>query len=329
VGDSVRIAVAIHDLPVWSIPPLEVARIARALPDDVVVDAREPAERRTAFAGADVLFATKISAEEFAIARQVRWMHSSAVGVGGLLPPAVVAGDVVVTNARGVHSDAIAEHAIALVLALRRGLHTAAARQAAREWAQAEMAVPVTPHLSRTRVLVVGLGSIGARVAALASGLGMMVTGVRRRVSEPAPPGVGDVIGPDRLGDRLGDADVVVLAVPRTEQTRALIGRAEFGAMKRSALLVNVARGRLVDEAALVDALDTGRIAGAGLDAFQQEPLPPDHPLWRAPNTIITPHTASFSGDYWTPVVDLFLENVARFKRGAPLLNVVDKRLGY
>jgi phosphoglycerate dehydrogenase-like enzyme len=94
-------------------------------------------------------------------------------------------------------------------------------------------------------------------------------------------------------------------------------------------LLVNVARGRLIDDAALVEALETGRIAGAGLDAFQQEPLPPDHPLWSAPNTLVTPHTASFSGDYWAPVVDLFLENVARFKRGDPLLNVVDKKLGY
>jgi phosphoglycerate dehydrogenase-like enzyme len=325
----VRIAVAIHDLPVWTIPPSEVARLARALPDDTIVDAREPAERRAAFGDADVLFATKISAEEFAIARHVRWMHSSAVGVGGLLPPAVVASPVVVTNARGVHSDAIAEHAIALVLALRRHLHTAVARQAARDWAQAELSARVTPPLSHTQLLVVGLGSIGTRVASLAAGLGMRVAGVRRRVSEPTPPGVGQVLGPERLTEGLRDADVVVLAVPRTDETRALIGRTEFAAMKRSALLVNVARGRLVDETALLEALETGRIAGAGLDAFQQEPLPPDHPLWRAPNTLITPHTASFSGDYWTPVVDLFLENVARFKRGEPLLNVVDKQLGY
>jgi phosphoglycerate dehydrogenase-like enzyme len=325
----VRIVVAIHDLPVWTIPPSDVARLARALPGDEVIDAREPAERLAAFAQADVLFATKISAEEFAIARHVRWMHSSAVGVGGLLPPPVVGSPVVVTNSRGVHSDAIAEHAIALVLALRRHLHTASARQAARVWAQAELYRAVMPLLSHTRLLVVGLGSIGARVAALAAGLGMRVAGVRRRVSEPAPQGVSEVFGPDRLVEALADADAVVLAVPRTDETRALFGRAEFLAMKRSALLVNVARGRLIDDTALLEALETGEIAGAGLDAFSQEPLPPDHPLWNAPNTLITPHTASFSGDYWAPVVDLFLENLARFKRGDPLLNVVDKKLGY
>ena len=324
-----RIAVAIHDLPVWTIPPADVARLARALPGDEVIDAREPAERRAAFAVADVLFATKISAEEFAIAPHVRWMHSSAVGVGGLLPPSVVASPVIVTNSRGVHSDAIAEHAVALVLALRRHLHTAAARQAAREWAQAELSRPVTPPLAGTEMLVVGLGSIGSRVARLAAGLGMRVTGVRRRVEEPVPPGVGRVLGPDRPIDALREADVVVLAVPRTDETRALLGRAEFAAMKRSALLVNVARGRLIDDDALVEALETEDIAGAGLDAFQQEPLPPEHPLWRAPNTLLTPHTASFSGEYWAPVVDLFLENLARFKRGEPLLNVVDKKRGY
>jgi len=324
-----RIAVAIHDPPVWTIPPSDVARLARAVPDDDVVDARAPEDRTAAFATADVLFATRISADEFALARRVRWMHSSSVGVGGLLPAAVVASPVVVTNARGVHSDAIAEHAIALVLALRRQLHTAAARQAAGEWAQAELSQAVTAPLSRTRVLVVGLGTIGTRVARLAAGLGMQVAGVRRRVSEPAPPGVTEVYGPGQLLDGLRGADVVVLAVPRTDETRALLGRAEFAAMKRSALLVNVARGRLIDDTALVEALESGRIAGAGLDAFQLEPLPADHPLWRTPRTIVTPHTASFSGDYWAPVVDLFLENLSRFKRGEPLLNIVDKTLGY
>lgn len=324
-----RIAVAIHDLPVWTIPPSEVGRLAQLLPADEIVDAREPAERRAAFADAEVLFATKISVDEFAIAKRVRWMHSSAVGVDPLLRGPVIESPVLVTNSRGVHSDAIAEHAISLVLGLRRQLHTAIQRQVAREWAQVELHGPVTPPLSETRLLVIGLGSIGSRVAVLAAGLGMRVTGIRRRVTEPLPMGVSEVAGLERLVPELGAADVVVLALPRTEDTRALIGSAELAAMKPSGLLVNVARGKLVDETALVEALERGQIAGAGLDAFQQEPLPSDHPLWRAKNALITPHTASFAGDYWRPVVDLFLDNLARFKRGEPLLNVVDKTRGY
>jgi phosphoglycerate dehydrogenase-like enzyme len=325
----VRIVVAIHDLPVWSIPASEVARVAHALPEDEVRDARGAADRRREFADADVLFATRISADEFALARHVTWIQSSAVGVGGLLPPALVASPVIVTNARGVHTESIAEHAIALILALRRQLSAAMVGQIERRWLQVELSAPRVSPLAETRVLIVGLGSIGARVASHAAGLGMHVTGVRRRTDAPVPPGVAAVLGPDRLLEGLRDADVVVLAVPRTEETRALIGRTEFGVMKRSALLINVARGRLVDEAALVEALERGQIAGAGLDAFQQEPLPADHPLWRAPNALITPHTASFSGDYWGPVVDLFLDNMARFRRGEALLNVVDKARGY
>jgi D-2-hydroxyacid dehydrogenase (NADP+) len=325
----VRIVVAIHDLPVWTIPPAEVARLARAVPDDRVVDAREPAERRIAFADADVLFATKMTAEEFGLARHIRWIHSSAVGVGGLLPAPLVKSPVVVTNSKGVHSDAIAEHAIALTLALRRHLHTAVIRQVAGEWAQAELHGPVTPPLARTQLLVVGLGSIGTRVAQLGTGLGMSVTGIRRRLDEPVPPGVTQLRGPEGLLDSLRTADVVVLTLPRTDETRALIGAPELAVMKPTALLINVARGKLIDDAALLDALERGKIGGAGLDAFQQEPLPADHPFWRAPRMLMTPHTASFAGDYWAPVVDLFLENLARFKRGDALLNVVNKTLGY
>jgi D-2-hydroxyacid dehydrogenase (NADP+) len=324
-----RVAIAIHDLPVWSIPSAQVERIASSLPDDVVVDAREPDERRRAFADADVAFATKMSADEFALARHLRWVHSSAVGIGPVLSSALVASPVVVSNSKGIHSPAIAEHAIALVLALRRNVHTSVYRQAARVWAQVELESAVVRPLSETELLVVGLGTIGERVAAMASSLGMRVTAVRRRVDASLPAGVRAVVGPERLVDVLPAADVVVLAVPTTDETRALIGRAELARMKPSAILVNVARGKLVDEDALADALEQHQIGAAGLDAFRVEPLPPGHRLWALPNALITPHSASFTGDYWTPVVDLFLENVARFRRGAPLLNLVDKVRGY
>lgn len=326
---AVRVVISVHDPPVWSLPAAEARRIAATLSDADVVEAREPDARREAFPKAEVLLTARITADEFRIARRLEWIHSTAVGVGALLVPELVASEVVVTNTRGVHSEAIAEHAVALALAVRRRLHVAAARQAARQWAQEEIAAARVETLSRSRLLVVGLGSIGARVAALGAGLGMHVTGVRRRLEQPPPPGVDEVVGPSMLRDALSRADVVVLALPRTAETRALIGREEFEAMRPSAVLINVARGRLIDEPALVDALENGRIAGAGLDAFEREPLPPDSPLWRLPNVLVTPHSAAFAGDYWEPVVELFLDNFARFRRGEPLLNVVDKPRGY
>jgi phosphoglycerate dehydrogenase-like enzyme len=325
----VRIVVAIHHPPVWTISPADVERIVRALPGDDVVDARGDAARCRELPAAEILFATRLTAEELALARRLRWIHCAAVGVGGLLTPELVASPPVVTNSRGLHSDVIAEHALTLLLALRRGLHVAAARQAAHTWAQLELADLRAAPLDGFDLVVAGLGTIGSRVAALAAGLGMRVTGIRRRVDEPPPAGVTRVLPPERLREALGHADGLVLALPTTAETRGIIGPAELAAMKPSALLVNVARGRLVDEAALVDVLRSGRLAGAGLDAFVHEPLPPDHPFWSLPNVLVTPHTAAFGGDYWRPIVDLFLENVERFRRGETLINVVDTAAGY
>jgi len=324
-----RIVVSIHDLPVWSIPDAEIDRVSAALPDDEVVSAREADARRREFPFADVLFATKIRSEEFVAAPNVRWMHSSAVGVGPLLPREVVESAVLVTNSRGVHSEAIAEHAVALLLALRRGLHTARDRQHDAAWAQEELQARRVPVAEATEVLVVGLGSIGLRIARMCAGLGMRVTGVRRDSARSVPPFMRSVLPPSHLHDALASADAIVLAAPQTDDTRALIGREELAVMKPTAVLVNIARGRLVDDDALVEALEAGRIGGAGLDAFRREPLPAESPYWRLPNVLVSPHTASFAGDYWAPVVDLFLENVRRFKAREPLLNPVDKRLGY
>jgi phosphoglycerate dehydrogenase-like enzyme len=322
-----RIVVAIHDRPVWAIDDDDVRRLADALPGVEVVHVRDEAGRRE-IADADVLFAYRLSPAEFEGARRLQWIHSPAVGVGGLLTPGLIESPVVITNSRGVHSEAIAEHALALALALRRRLHSAVRRQMAHEWAQAEIAGHRGPVLSGTRLLVVGLGSIGGRVAALGAALGMRVSGVRRREGGPPPPGVERLVSAASLRDELGQADLVVLAAPLTSATHGLIKRADLEAMKPSAVLVNVGRGELVDEQALKEVLSTGRI-DAGLDAFHQEPLPRDHFLWDLPNVLITPHTAPWSGDYWPPVTDLFLGNIGRFQRGDPLLNPVDKRAGY
>jgi phosphoglycerate dehydrogenase-like enzyme len=310
-------------------PAGQVARIASELPDAEVIDGRAESSRRAAIADADILFSTRITSDEFRSAPRLRWIHTSAVGVDGLLVEGVAGSRVVITNARGVHADAIAEHAVALVLALRRGLHVASARQAAGVWAQVELSRRVVRRLRGASLVVVGLGQIGSRVAAMAAGLGMSVTGVRRHLATPAPPGVERVLSAGQLHEALPTADAVVLAVPRTGETSALFGASEIALLPASAVIVNVARGGLIDEGALAGALRSGRLAGAGLDAFAEEPLPPASPWWTMPNTLVTPHTAAFDGDYWTPVVDLFLENVARFRRGEPLRNVIDPQRGY
>jgi phosphoglycerate dehydrogenase-like enzyme len=276
-----------------------------------------------------VAFAHRLSEAELAGAGRLQWVHSPSVGVRSLLTPPSIEGPVLVTNSRGVHSEAIAEHALALALALRRRLHTAAGRQAEGRWAQAEIASHRSPALSRTHLVVVGLGSIGSRVAQFGAALGMRVTGVRRRLDRPPPPGVTRVVPASGLTTELADADIVVVAAPATPETHGLIGAAELAVIKSSAVLVNVSRGELIDEEALGQALSARRLDGAGLDAFRQEPLPAGHPFWNLRSVLVTPHTAAFSGDYWPPVVDLFLENLARYKRAEPLINQVDKRAGY
>ncbi len=324
-----RIAAAVNDPPMWVLPTHEIDRIRRALPGADVVDARDAAIRRSELPRTDILIATSLTAQEADLAARLRWIQSTAVGVGPVLKPPIVKGPVVVTNARGVHAPLIAEHAIALALALRRSLHISAARQRAREWAQMEIEAIAAPATTDSTLLVVGLGAIGSRVAQMAAGLGFRVHAVRRRPDLGAPEAVARLSGPEGLQDELRRADVVVLASPTTADTREMIGATELAAMKKTAVLVNVARGRLVDEAALVAALERGQIAGAGLDAFAREPLPAENPLWGLPNVLISPHSAAFGRDYWGPAVDLFLDNFRRFVRGESLLNIVNKVHGY
>ena len=249
-----KIVTAVHNPPVWSLPDSEARRIAAALPQHDVVDARTLDDRRREFPAADVILSARMTSEDAQLCGRVKWIQSTAVGVGSLLTPEIVERDIVVTNARGCHAEPIAEHAIALALAVRRSIHTAVRRQIDRVWAQEELQQVRCPPISASRVLVVGVGEIGSRVAKLASGLGFTVTGLRRRLDQPVPEGVTRVIGVADLLDELPRTDVLILAAPRTSETGAMIGRAEFAAMKPTAVLVNVGRGRLVDESALVDA---------------------------------------------------------------------------
>ena len=312
----------------WVMPRHFVDQLRRDFPQHVFLDAWDRATLRSLLPQADAAFTPFIDRDVFASATRLRWVQSPAVGVGSLMFPELLASPVVITSARGVRARSIAEHVLGVTIALARRLPATLRAQAAHRWAQDELETAVRT-LQGQRMGIVGLGAIGLELVKIAAPFGFRVSAIRRRAGEPPPDGVEAVWTPARLPDLLSQSDVVVLAAPHTPETKRLIGRAQLDRMKRGALLVNIARGKLVDDEAVIDALRDGRLGGAALDVFSQEPLDPSSPYWDLPNVIITPHTSGAMQDYWTPLVALFSDNLRRFEKGEPLLNVVDKVAGY
>jgi phosphoglycerate dehydrogenase-like enzyme len=276
-------------------------------------------------------------------APNLTWVHSATSGVERALTPAALARDVLVTNARGVFSRPIAEHVLLMILAISRHLPELLELQHERTWQPLE-----GRELRELTVGIVGYGSLGRSVASLASAFGSRVIAMRRRPDAPDPdrdpaaargidegdvfpfdPVLDRLVGPDGLHELLAESDVVVLAAPLTAETEGMIDEAAVGAMKHDAWLINVARGRLVDDTALIRALRENRIGGAALDTFRDEPLPQTSPYWELPNVIVTPHTAWSSARVLDRSIDLFCDNLVRFSRGEPLRNVVDPAAGY
>jgi D-2-hydroxyacid dehydrogenase (NADP+) len=314
----------------WVIPSAHVERLRRRFPDISFTHALHDSADVDGMADADAVFTWTMTPEMLARARRLRWVHSSAVAVGTLPLRELAARGVTVTNSRGIQSEAIAEHVIACLLALAKRLPLVFDHQRARRWAQNDMVGHASPWLVKGQTMgVIGLGTIGQAVAARAAALGMRVVGVRRRPERGPSPGVDEVIGPAQVGDVFASSDVLVLAAPWTGSTDRLVDAAAIARMKRGAVFINVARGQLVDEDALASALGRGHLAGAALDVFEEEPLPPASPLWSLPNTIVTPHTSGFRADHWDAVVELFEAQIDRFRSGLPLLNIVDPDAGY
>ena len=318
----------ISPAPAWMMPRRFVDQLRRDFPQHTFLDGWDRDTLRRLLPEADVAFTPFVDRDAFASASRLRWVQSPAVGVGSLMFPELLASPVVLTSARGIRARSIAEHVLGVTIALARRLPATLRAQAVHRWAQDELETDVR-MLQGLRMGLVGLGAIGLEVVKIAAPFGFRIAAIRRRAAEPPPAGVEDVWTPDRLPDLLSQSDVVVLAAPHTPETKRLIGRAQIDQMKRGALLVNVARGKLVDDEAVIEGLRDGRLGGAALDVFSQEPLDPSSPYWDLPNVIVTPHTSGAMKDYWTPLVALFSDNLRRFEKGAPLLNVVDKVAGY
>lgn len=301
----------------------QVARIRAVDPRLEVVTVTDRARGIELAAEAEVMVGWNVPREAVQRAGRLRWIHSTAAGVDQLLHPEVRERDILVTTSSGIH-HALVEHVFALLLALVRRLHIAIRNQQDRRWDRARA---LGGEIRGRTMGVLGLGAIGAEVAAKADAFGMRVIGTKR-TPEPVPH-VARVYPPADLREVLAASDVVVIALPLTDETRGLLGEEEFRAMKRGALLINVGRGPIIQEAALIRALQERWIGGAGLDVFEREPLPADSPLWGMEDVIITPHVSGGWPGYLDAALPLLCENLARYLRGAPLLNLVDKTRGY
>jgi phosphoglycerate dehydrogenase-like enzyme len=261
-------------------------------------------------------------------AHNLGWFQQWGAGADWLLRyPEAVDLDFHLTNASGVHPIPISEHILAFLLTFSRGFHRAIRAQVRSEWIDQEEWGGLFELAGKT-MLLVGVGAIGERTAQVAQALGMRVLGVRRDPTLGAP-GVEAMFGPDDLLELLPEADFVVLTVPLTHETRGMIGERELRAMKPDATIVNIGRGGTIQEQALVRALQEGWIAGAGLDVFETEPLPDESPLWGMDNVVITSHYAGLTPHYHERALDIFLDNLRRYRAGERLHNVVDKELGY
>jgi phosphoglycerate dehydrogenase-like enzyme len=257
----------------------------------------------------------------------VRWQHTPSAGVNHLLTPTSLARELTLTNSAGVHAIPVSEFVLAQILNHAKHLRQLHEFQAAKRWECLWKDGIFFQELSEATVLIIGAGSIGQAIGQRAHGFGMRVWGSRKH---PEPhPHFEKVVGVNEWYDLLPHADFVVLALPLTAESTTIINSDVLRSMRRSAYLINVARGALIDETALLTALSEGWIAGAGIDAFATEPLPFDHPLWSAPNLFVTPHISWSSPHTDTRVVDLFLDNLQRYQTGQPLRNVVDRYAGY
>lgn len=312
-------------LPAERMADSQLAQLQSAAPDMRVVKTTERAEIEGLID--EVEIAVSFPHDLLTRAPRLRWVQEWGAGVDWLLQhPEVAELDFTLTNASGVHAIPISEQILAYLLAFARGLPAAVRAQARHAWQPAKREQLF--ELAGKTMLLVGVGAIGERTAVIAAALGMRVLGIRRNPAGDLP-GVEAMYGPDRLYDLLPEADCVVLTVPLSHATQGMIGERELRAMKPTSYLINIGRGGTIQQPALIQALNEGWIAGAGLDVFDQEPLPATSPLWELDNVIMTAHYAGLTPAYDQRALAIFLDNLKRYRAGEPLKNVVDKAAGY
>jgi phosphoglycerate dehydrogenase-like enzyme len=306
----------------------QVARIQEAAPEDASIVMTRDEDEITAMLDRVEIAVGWFPADLLSRAPSLRWYQQWSAGADWLLRhPEAAASNFVLTSTSGIHAIQISEHIFALLLAFARELPQAVRAKSQRRW------IPTDQHerifeLAGKTMLLIGVGAIGERTAQIAAALDVRVLGVRRDPTIDVP-GVEAMFGPHQLPDLLPQADFVVVTVPLTEETRGMIAERELRTMKPTSVIVNVGRGGTIAEGPLAQALREGWIAGAGLDVFEEEPLPKSSPLWALDNVIITSHYAGITPHYHERALEVFLDNLQRYTSGKPLKNVVDKALGY
>lgn len=308
--------------------PAKIAEIQARHPNTQLVVAENRDQVLDLIGDADALFGAP-NAMEFAAAEQIRWIQAFSAGVEWLwnVPALQARDDVVVTNMRSAHAATIADHCFGFLLYFTRALQEFKEHQDREEWARGEVLARMVALEGKT-IGILGFGNIGRAIGRRAVGFGMNVLAVD---AHPGAPGDGaeEVWPLDRLDEMCRTLDVLAISAPITPETRGLISPARIGMLKQGSYICVMSRGNIVDEPAVIEGLRSGQIAGAGFDVTHEEPLPPGDPLWKAPNCIVTPHTSARSPLTMGHVWRIFEENLSRFERGEPLMNVVDKKLGY
>jgi phosphoglycerate dehydrogenase-like enzyme len=319
-----------HAFSLWNPPAKMAERIRVRWPEMRVVHLPRYDHIAEELPDSDIFVGFSLRPEQFAVARKLKWLHSTAAGVGQLMYPELRESGIELTNASGVHRIPMAEHILGVLIALARRFPDCMRYQEQSHWAQQELwNAAVRPRELRGQILLfIGFGAIGREVAKIIRPLGVRVWAVTR--SGRDEEGLGEQVFPaTKLDEALPQADFVVLAAPETPETRGMMGAREFALMKPSAYFMNVSRGALVDEPALISALERKAIAGAALDVTSREPLPPESPLWKLENAFITPHMSAVSEHLWERQTDLLMENLERWFAGRELLNRVDLKRGY
>lgn len=284
----------------------------------------------TRLAQAEVMYCSDMTAERFLAAKKLDWIHIPFVGVNRLLAiKELVESQVTVTNGRGVIASSVADQVLAFVLDFARQMPQQWAAQQRGEWVHVKMRDSgLVDELAGKTMGIIGYGEIGREIGKRAKAFDMRVIATRNNIAAQAPY-LDQALPTEKLPELLAHADFVVVTAPLTPETKGMIGAAELALMKPSAYLINIARGQLVKEAELIEVLTAGKIAGAGLDVFEQEPLPADSPLWKLPNVLLTPHTAGLFKRMLPRMVEFFCVNLGHYLNDEPLENIVDKKRGY